>query len=541
MIRISPRQLTTIIVLGAVALLAAILGHFNIMTVNGGALMVFLAAALAVLSAPSDAASRELLESLRSAVRRVLDGKKPDVPSGAPAAVIQIYHELQEAHETFAELSTRSNRNEAELQDAATSLSSAVRTLTEGVAAQLNASDESARYVKEVTNALREIAQHVEVLAASAEESSSSVLQMTATNEQVGGNILELAASVRETVASIEEMAYSIKEVAKNVDALSLTAEETSSSMNEMDVSIDQVQSNANETARLSEEVAQDAERGAEAILKTIGEIYRIKESSQEAVSVISNLGSRIDAIGQILNVIDDVAEQTNLLALNAAIIAAQAGEHGKGFAVVADEIKDLAERAGASTKEIADLIKTIQSESKNAILAVERGAQNVDRGVEVSNEAERALKKILESSQKSTNMVRAIARATVEQAKGSKQVTDAIGRIAATVQQIAAATAQQARGSELIMKSGEKMRTISQQVERSSQEQSRGSRQITQAMESINSLAGQLNSAQRTQTRGSERALSAAMQIEEAARKQDGALRDLTTHTDRVKRTVGG
>jgi methyl-accepting chemotaxis protein len=132
---------------------------------------------------------------------------------------------------------------------------------------------------------------------------------------------------------------------------------------------------------------------------------------------------------------------------------------------VVADEIKDLAERAGASTKEIADLIKTIQAESKNAIQAVERGAQNVDRGVEVSNEAERALKKILESSQKSTNMVRAIARATVEQAKGSKQVTDAIGRIAETVQQIAAATAQQARGSELIMKSSEKMRTISQQV----------------------------------------------------------------------------
>ncbi len=70
-----------------------------------------------------------------------------------------------------------------------------------------------------------------------------------------------------------------------------------------------------------------------------------------------------------------------------------------------------------------------------------------------MSNEAERALKKILESSQKSTNMVRAIARATVEQAKGSKQVTDAIGRIAETVQQIAAATAQQARGSELIMR----------------------------------------------------------------------------------------
>jgi methyl-accepting chemotaxis protein len=301
--------------------------------------------------------------------------------------------------------------------------------------------------------------------------------------------------------------------------------------MNEMDVSIDQVQSNANETARLSEEVARDAEMGAEAILKTIGEIYRIKESSQEAVSVISNLGSRIDAIGQILNVIDEVAEQTNLLALNAAIIAAQAGEHGKGFAVVADEIKDLAERAGASTKEIADLIKTIQAESRNAIQAVERGAQNVDRGVQVSNDAERALKKILESSQKSTNMVRAIARATVEQAKGSKQVTDSIGRIAETVQQIAAATSEQARGSELIMSSGEKMRTIAQQVERSSQEQSRGGRQITNAIDRISTMVQDLHARYAEQSQGAERALSLENDMARALQQHRAALGTVEPH----------
>jgi len=536
--RVSQRQL---IAIGSLVVVGVLLAWWSGMEpkVMGSVAVICVLAAFMLLTLGGDASSTELVEAIASSVRRMTDGRRPEPPREAAPAVLRLYEELAEAHEVLKEARDGGvDRNE--LSEAAGNLGSALRLLTDGVAQQLNASDETARYIKEMTSSQREIAEHVEVLATSAEESSSSVIQMTATNEQVAGNIVDLATSVRETVASIEEMAYSIKEVAKNVDALSLTAEETSSSMNEMDVSIDQVQSNANETARLSEEVAQDAERGAEAILKTIGEIYRIKESSQEAVAVISNLGSRIDAIGQILNVIDDVAEQTNLLALNAAIIAAQAGEHGKGFAVVADEIKDLAERAGASTKEIADLIKTIQSESKNAILAVERGAQNVDRGVEVSNEAERALKKILESSQKSTNMVRAIARATVEQAKGSKQVTDAIGRIAATVQQIAAATAQQARGSELIMKSGEKMRTISQQVERSSQEQSRGSRQITQAMESINSLAGQLNSAQRTQTRGSERALSAAMQIEEAARKQDGALRDLSMQTDRVRKTVG-
>lgn len=478
-------------------------------------------------------------ERLRTAVRRMGDGRPLNRPERADAALLAVYDELEELASEISGLRASSGERLKQASELIGSVNDSLRRLTDAVAQQQALSEEAQRHIGDTATSLREIAQHVETLASAADESSSSILEMTATNDEVAENTVELASSVREMVASIEEMTFSIKEVAKNVDALSLTAEETSSSMNEMDVSIDQVQSNANETARLSEEVAHDAELGAEAILKTIGEIYRIKESSQEAVSVISNLGSRIDAIGQILNVIDEVAEQTNLLALNAAIIAAQAGEHGKGFAVVADEIKDLAERAGASTKEIAELIKTIQSESKNAINAVERGAHNVDRGVEVSNEAERALKKILESSQKSTNMVRAIARATVEQAKGSKQVTDAIGRIAETVQQIAAATAQQARGSELIMKSGEKMRTISQQVERSSQEQSRGGRQMTQAIESINSMVSELNSAHRNQTLGSERALATTRRIAEAARTQDEVLHQLITTLESLKKTL--
>jgi methyl-accepting chemotaxis protein len=534
MTRLTSRQVMALLALAAVAAVTwAVAGldpHFLVY-----ALVLALGGAAAIVAAGGGdgGVSPDAFAALRASVRRMSEGKRPQPPAGTPPDLISVYETLGDAFDN------QGVRGAQVLADSTQSATTVVRQLTDGIASQLSASEETARFIKEMTTAHHDIATNVEMLAAGTEESSSSVLEMNATTDEVTENIGELASGVRETVASIEEMAYSIKEVAKNVDALSLTAEETSSSMNEMDVSIDQVQSNANETARLSEEVAQDAERGAEAILKTIGEIYRIKESSQEAVAVISNLGSRIDAIGQILNVIDDVAEQTNLLALNAAIIAAQAGEHGKGFAVVADEIKDLAERAGASTKEIADLIKTIQTESKNAIQAVERGALNVDRGVEVSNEAERALKKILESSQKSTNMVRAIARATVEQAKGSKQVTDAIGRIAATVQQIAAATAQQARGSELIMKSGEKMRTIAQQVERSTHEQSNGSRQLKQAIENINGMVGQLNSAHRSLHRGSERALTAATQLEEAARRQDSALRELVTHIDRVRKTV--
>jgi methyl-accepting chemotaxis protein len=523
----------------AAVLVVGLVAPFVLPTLFYVGIAAAIAAVIAIGFAGGGGPGGANVAGLTDAMRRAATGERVSTPAGATPEMGRVYEELA----ALADARKKELRDLATRQETTAQLERALgeesRHLTEGVNSQVAASAESLGLIKELTTAIHEVAQSIEALTSSAEESSSSILEMTATNDEVAENVGELAGSVRETVSSIEEMAYSIKEVAKNVDALSLTAEETSSSMNEMDVSIDQVQSNANETARLSEEVALDAEKGAEAILKTISEIYRIKESSQEAVSVISNLGSRIEAIGQIVNVIDDVAEQTNLLALNAAIIAAQAGEQGKGFAVVADEIKDLAERAGASTREITDLIKTVQAESKNAINAVERGAHNVDRGVEVSNEAERALKKILESSQKSTNMVRAIARATVEQAKGSKQVTDAIGRIAETVQQIAAATAQQARGSELIMKSAEKMRIITQHVERSSQEQARGGRQISGSIETISNMVSQLNSTHKTQVRGGEQLLGAAAKMEETARNQDAALKLLLGAVDRLRRAA--
>ena len=480
--------------------------------------------------------SGAVLEALRKALDDVAQGQAPSVPKSLPREARSLWDELATIAEVVDSAQHVDTSMGDALNEATKKLDETIETLGSGLSDRARLSQEASRTILEVSTSAQDLARHVDTLASTAEGSAASIVQMTATNDEVADHVAELATSVRDTASSIEEMAYSIKEVAKNVDALSLTAEETSSSMNEMDVSIDQVQSNANETARLSEEVAQDAERGAEAILKTIGEIYRIKESTQEAVSVISNLGSRIEAIGQILNVIDDVAEQTNLLALNAAIIAAQAGEHGKGFAVVADEIKDLAERAGASTKEIAELTKTIQNESKNAISAVERGAKNVDRGVEVSNEAEHALKKILESSQKSTNMVRAIARATVEQAKGSRQVTDAIGRIAETVQQIAAATAEQARGSELIMRSVERMRGITQQVERSSQEQARGGRDVTVSMESITSLLGQLSQAHRALSRSGDALVASAERIEQSIGQEEAVLRKLSGETLRLR-----
>ncbi|QSQ13380.1 methyl-accepting chemotaxis protein [Myxococcus landrumensis] len=397
--------------------------------------------------------------------------------------------------------------------------------------------EETSSSMVQMMASLRGIAENVEVLYQSAEESSSSIMEMAATNDEVAENVTAMAASVEETTSAIEEMTFSIKEVAKNIQDLSASTEETSSAISQMDAAIGQVEANAKETARLSEQVFDDAQTGVEALRKTLTGIDRIKESSRSAADVIDSLGRRISEIGNILNVIDDVAEQTNLLALNAAIIAAQAGDHGKGFAVVAEEIKDLAERTGASTKEIAELIRSIQDESRNAVVVMNQGARNVEEGVQLGREAEGALRKINDSTQKSTQMVKAIARATVEQARGSKQVTASIHRISETVQQISKASNEQAKGGEQIMKSAEKMKTLTAHVQRSSQEQAHGSKQITRSIESINEMVTHLNRAQKEQTKGSEQVLKAVETIKGVSEHQTRSVKQLEEAIDNLQR----
>ncbi|MBK7863896.1 MAG: methyl-accepting chemotaxis protein [Archangiaceae bacterium] len=405
-------------------------------------------------------------------------------------------------------------------------ISRTASTTTSGSSTVLTRVEETSSSMVEMLASLKGIAENVEVLFQSAEESSSSVMEMAATNDEVAENVTAMAASVEENTSQIEQMTFAIKEVNQSVEELLKTTEGTSNAMSEMDVAISQVETNAYETARLSEQVSKDAESGGESLLKTLHGIDKIKESSAQALQVIEQLGRRIGEIGNILSVIDDVAEQTNLLALNAAIIAAQAGEHGKGFAVVADEIKDLAERTGSSTREIGDLIRAVQQESRNAVAAMNQGVRNVDEGVTLGKEAENQLKKIQDSANKSTLMVKAIARATVEQARGSKEVTGSIARVAEAVEQISRATNEQARGADAVMKTVEKMKLLATHVQRSVQEQAHGSKQLTRSIENINEMAAHLNRAQREQSRGSEQVLKAIETIKTVSEAQNKSVK---------------
>ncbi|MFO0594820.1 MAG: HAMP domain-containing methyl-accepting chemotaxis protein [Myxococcaceae bacterium] len=407
-------------------------------------------------------------------------------------------------------------------------ISRSASTTTSGASTVLTRVEETSSAMVEMLSSLKGIAENVEVLYQSAEESSSSIMEMSTTNDEVAANVTKMAASVEETTSAIEQTTYSIKEVARNVEDLLKNIESTNSSIREMDVAIGQVETNAYETARLSEQVSKDAESGMESIQKTIVGIDRIKDSSKQASTVIDSLGKRIAEIGNIVDVIDDVAEQTNLLALNAAIIAAQAGDHGKGFAVVADEIKDLSDRTAASTKEIAELIRAVQAESRNAATAMNTGVRSVDEGVVLGREAEGALRKIQESAKNSTQMVKAIARATVEQARGSKDVTGAVERVRESIEQINKATNEQARGSEQVMKVAEQMKLLTQHVKRSVEEQSHGGKQISRSIENINEMVTHLNRAQKEQTRGTEQVLKAIETIRSVADQQNRSVKGL-------------
>ena len=371
--------------------------------------------------------------------------------------------------------------------------------------------------VEELNAAISEITESTEGLAASAEETAASMDQIATSIGQVTNSTHDLSSSVEATSSSIEELSATIKEVAKNADNLSIATEETLSAVEEITSSVKEVELNAKESAKLSEKVMNDASTfGMTSIEKTMDGMKNIKSSVEKTNDFIKKLGGRSEEIGKILNVIDEITDQTTLLALNAAILAAQAGEHGKGFSVVADEIKDLAERTAFSTQEIGSLIQSVQQEVKGAVHAMGDGLRSVEEGLKLSKEASDALKKILDSSKKSSEMAFSIERSTGEQAKAIRLVSEAMERIKNMTGLIAKATSEQSKGITLIMSATEKMRDISQQVKTATGEQAVNSKHISQAIEVVSDKSQQISRAIYEQKIGSNQIWNSIEKIKE-------------------------
>ncbi len=328
-------------------------------------------------------------------------------------------------------------------------------------------------------------------------------------------------------------MSANIGEVAQNVETLEVATEITESSLRELNSSVQQVKSNASRSHELSEDASLQAETGMDAVGEMIDGMQSIESSFSSMHGIISALATKSESIGEIIKVIDEVANQTDLLSLNAAIIASQAGEHGKAFAVVAEQVKNLAERTAQSTREISELIMSVQGEVGNAVSSMEQGRGRVAKGVDLSHAAGEALKGIINSSHLSTQMVNEIVQATGEQVKDIGQVDNAVGQVKAMVREINRSTHEQENASREITKLVEQIRGLGQEVKRSTQEQSKESKLITNAMEDVTSMIDLIVLATESQGQGSDQIKHALQVFREVT--SEGAIR-----TEELKSMVG-
>ncbi|MGE5353084.1 MAG: methyl-accepting chemotaxis protein [Acidobacteriota bacterium] len=267
--------------------------------------------------------------------------------------------------------------------------------------------------------------------------------------DSMNSALSEVQEAVQATASAANEISSSSEQMAAGAQEQSQQATEVAGAIEEMTKTVYETAKNANEAADMSRSSRVAAEKGAKKIDETKKGIEKIVASADETSRIVASLSQRSEQIGEITQVIDDIADQTNLLALNAAIEAARAGEQGRGFAVVADEVRKLAERTTKATKEIAETIKAIQVEAKEADNAMSDSKTAVVEGMKMTEEVAEVLNEILKGAVNATDVVMQVAAASEEQSSAAEQISKNIEGISSVTQQSAAGTEQIARAAE--------------------------------------------------------------------------------------------
>ena len=232
-----------------------------------------------------------------------------------------------------------------------------------------------------------------------------------------------------------------------------------SAAVNEMAVSIDQVSANAAESSAVAERSVAIANKGNEVVQNTITGMDTIREQIQDTSKRIKRLGESSQEIGDIVSLINDIADQTNILALNAAIQASMAGDAGRGFAVVADEVQRLAERSSAATKQIEALVKTIQTDTNEAVISMEQTTSEVVRGARLAQDAGVALEEIEKVSTSLAALIQNISNAARQQASSAGHISNTMNVIQEITSQTSAGTTATARSIGDLAAQAESMR----------------------------------------------------------------------------------
>lgn len=310
-----------------------------------------------------------------------------------------------------------------------------------------NVNDQNQAAILRLMNELQEVADGDLTVQATVSEDITGAIadSVNYTVEELRGLVGRVTATAQQVTAASDQAQSVSIELLEASQKQSREIKETTQAVLEMAMQITDVSKSASASADVARQSVSAAEEGAKAVENAIAGMNEIREQIQETSKRIKRLGESSQEIGEITELISDITEQTNVLALNAAIQAASAGEAGRGFSVVAEEVQRLAERSGAATKQIGALVRTIQTDTHDAVVAMEKSTQGVVEGAKLSDAAGAALSDIRRVSNRLAELIQNISSATEQQANSANGVATNIQNILSVTEKTREGTSQTA------------------------------------------------------------------------------------------------
>ena len=386
-------------------------------------------------------------------------------------------------------------------------------THVNAAADQLNiAANQAGQATNQIAATIQEVARGANQQSESVTRTAASVDEMKHAIGNVAQGAQQQAQSVAQTTADMGQLSITVENLRQGAAAQAQGMECATSARTHLTEALQQVSIAAEQVTAETQQTAQAASEGQQLITQTVDGIGQVRTATEQLAERVRALGQQSAQIGAINEAIDDLAAQTNLLALNAAIEAARAGAQGKGFAVVADEVRKLAERSANATKEIAIMIRTIQTGASEATQAMGQASANVSAAVRLTDQAGAAFRDIAMKSQQSASRMANVSTAVTAMRGASDQLAQAVTEAAAITEHNRQAAETMGKLNTQMVANLDAMSAVVEENTATTEQMAAGSGEVAEAIENIASVSEE-NSAAVEQVSASTEEMSAQVQ----------------------------